>query len=134
MPHFDLPLDLPHAGRVASRIVRLLERHCEEHGIDADEAGPQKLRAEGLSAEAGRAEALPFGDASFDLVTFSYTTHHLADLPRALAEALRVARTAVLILEGWYDGAVPSQVIADRVRCLVVFLAASGVANLCQRP
>ena len=37
MPHFDIPLDLPHAGRVASRIVRLLERHCEEHGIEAEE-------------------------------------------------------------------------------------------------
>ena len=33
--HFDIPLDLPHAGRVASRIVRLLERHCDEHGIEA---------------------------------------------------------------------------------------------------
>src|SRR5688500_18906549 len=37
MSHFDIPLDLPHAGRVASRIVRLLERHCEEHGIEAGE-------------------------------------------------------------------------------------------------
>jgi hypothetical protein len=37
MPHFDIPLDLPHAGRLASRIVRLLERHCEEHGLDAPE-------------------------------------------------------------------------------------------------
>lgn len=37
MAHYDIPLDLPHAGRLASRIVRLLERHCEEHGIDAPE-------------------------------------------------------------------------------------------------
>jgi hypothetical protein len=37
LAHYDIPLDLPHAGRVASRIVRLLERHCEEHGIDAPE-------------------------------------------------------------------------------------------------
>jgi hypothetical protein len=37
MPHFDIPLDLPHAGRIAARIVRLLERHCEEHGLDAPE-------------------------------------------------------------------------------------------------
>lgn len=35
MAHFDIPLDLPHAGRLASRIVRLLERHCDEYGIDA---------------------------------------------------------------------------------------------------
>jgi hypothetical protein len=37
MPHFDIPLDLPHAGRLASRIVKLLERHCEELGIEAEE-------------------------------------------------------------------------------------------------
>lgn len=37
MAHYDIPLDLPHAGRLAARIVRLLERHCEEHGIDAPE-------------------------------------------------------------------------------------------------
>ena len=35
MTHFDIPLDLPHAGRLASRIVRLLERHCDEYGLDA---------------------------------------------------------------------------------------------------
>ena len=38
MAHFDIPLDLPHAGRLADRIVNLLERHCEESGIEADEA------------------------------------------------------------------------------------------------
>jgi hypothetical protein len=36
--HFDIPLDLPHAGRLAGRIVELLEKHCEELGIDAPEA------------------------------------------------------------------------------------------------
>ena len=88
-------------------------RGCRAQGIDADEGGIAKLKAQGLSAELARAEALPFADASFDVVTFSYTTHHLADLPRAIAEALRVARKAVLILEGWYDIAVPSQRVAE---------------------
>jgi SAM-dependent methyltransferase len=88
-------------------------RGCRAHGIDTDETGIAKLKAQGLSAEVARAEALPFGDASFDLVTFSYTTHHLADLPRAIEEALRVARRAVAILEGWYDRAVPSQRVAE---------------------
>lgn len=37
MTHFDLPLDLPHAGRVAGRILDLLERHCDEHGLDVPE-------------------------------------------------------------------------------------------------
>jgi hypothetical protein len=37
MPHFDIPLDLPHAGRLADRILTLLERHSEENAIEADE-------------------------------------------------------------------------------------------------
>ena len=35
--HFDIPLDLPHAGRIADRILALLERHAEEHSLDAPE-------------------------------------------------------------------------------------------------
>jgi hypothetical protein len=37
MPYFDIPLDLPHAGRIADRIVALLEKHTEELGVDAPE-------------------------------------------------------------------------------------------------
>ena len=37
MAHFDIPLDLPHAGRIADHILSLLERHTEEVGIDAPE-------------------------------------------------------------------------------------------------
>jgi hypothetical protein len=34
MAHFEIPLDLPHAGRIADRIVALLEKHTEEMGLD----------------------------------------------------------------------------------------------------
>ena len=34
MAHFDIPLDLPHAGRLADRIQNLLERHAEEQGLE----------------------------------------------------------------------------------------------------
>jgi SAM-dependent methyltransferase len=68
---------------------------------------------DGIPAEIGRAEALPFADASFDLVVFSFITHHLADLGRALHEAARVARRAVMILDAWYDAGVPSQRVAE---------------------
>jgi hypothetical protein len=37
MAHFDIPLDLPHGGRISDRILTLLERHTQEHGIDAAE-------------------------------------------------------------------------------------------------
>lgn len=36
MPHFDIPLDLPHASRLAERIVNLLEPHVEENALSAD--------------------------------------------------------------------------------------------------
>jgi len=35
MPHFQIPLDLPHAGRIAERILTLLEAHLEELELDA---------------------------------------------------------------------------------------------------
>lgn len=35
MAHFDIPLDLPHAARIADRILSLLEKHVEEKGLDA---------------------------------------------------------------------------------------------------
>src|SRR5882672_6807566 len=37
MAHFDIPLDLPHAGRIADRIVALLEKHAEELELDVPE-------------------------------------------------------------------------------------------------
>src|SRR5262249_2409717 len=35
MAHFDIPLDIPHAGRIADRLLRLLERYGEEMDADA---------------------------------------------------------------------------------------------------
>jgi hypothetical protein len=37
MAHFDIPLDLPHASRLADRIVNLIERHLDELAIEAPE-------------------------------------------------------------------------------------------------
>jgi hypothetical protein len=46
MAHIDIPLDLPHAARLAERIQHHLERYCEEMAIEAPEVMDQ---AEGLS-------------------------------------------------------------------------------------
>ena len=35
MAYFNIPLDLPHAGRIADRILILVEKHAEELGIEA---------------------------------------------------------------------------------------------------
>jgi len=45
--YFDIPMDLPHAGRIADRIATLVERHAEDLGLDVPEVID---RAEKLSA------------------------------------------------------------------------------------
>jgi SAM-dependent methyltransferase len=78
-------------------------------GIEPEEAAAERARAAGLDVQPGRAEALPFAEDSFDVVTLEYVAHHVEHLPRALREAVRVARRAVLVLDGWYDETLPSQ-------------------------
>ncbi|MFN8473593.1 MAG: class I SAM-dependent methyltransferase [Anaerolineae bacterium] len=61
-------------------------------GLDpSDEMLAQAVRGPGLSYVRGRAEALPFADESFDLVTVALAFHWL-DRPRFLAEARRVLK------------------------------------------
>lgn len=38
MAHFDIPLDIPHAGRIADRLLVIVQRHAEEKGTEAPEA------------------------------------------------------------------------------------------------
>jgi len=35
MAHFDIPLDIPHAGRIADRLLTLIGRYVEELKLDA---------------------------------------------------------------------------------------------------
>lgn len=90
-------------------LASLRAKVVELHGVDTDVERIADARAAGLSVDRGDAYALPFAAQSIDLVTFQHVPHHLADWPRALAEALRVARRGVLVLEGWYDRSIPSQ-------------------------
>jgi ubiquinone/menaquinone biosynthesis C-methylase UbiE len=46
----------------------------------------------------GSADALPFADASFDLVCTRYSAHHWLDVPRALAQLRRVVKPDGFIL------------------------------------
>lgn len=96
-------------------LASLKGRVAELHGIDTDPARVAEARAAGLDVAPGDAYTLPFGAQSIDIVTFQYVPHHLADWPRALAEALRVARHGVLVIEGWYDRSIPSQETAAQL-------------------
>lgn len=96
-------------------LASLAGRVEERFGIEADPARVAEGQAAGLRIAAGDAYDLPHAAHSIDVVTFQYVPHHLADWPRALAEALRVARAGVLVLEGWYDRSVPSQETAAQL-------------------
>jgi ubiquinone/menaquinone biosynthesis C-methylase UbiE len=96
-------------------LASLKGKVADLHGIDSDPARVAAARGAGLDVARGDAYALPFAAQSIDIVTFQYVPHHLTDWPRALAEALRVARSGVLVIEGWYDRSIPSQETAAQL-------------------
>lgn len=92
----------------------LLMKTCRARGIPVrglDQPGPKldALRTEGFEVHAGSAYELPVPDQSVDWVTMRHVPHHLEDPGRAFAEALRVARTGLLVGEPSFETSVPSQ-------------------------
>jgi SAM-dependent methyltransferase len=68
-------------------------------GVDPSDDMVERARQRVPSAElrVASADALPFEDASFDLVCATGILHHVEHPRRCIAEMFRVARTAVLI-------------------------------------
>lgn len=64
--------------------------------LDPSATRPGSVRADG--------EALPFASKSFDTVLLSFVLHHSSDAERVLAEALRVSRERVVLLESVFEG------------------------------
>jgi SAM-dependent methyltransferase len=83
-------------------------------GIEPDAGKIAEGRSAGLDIRAGTAEALPFPDGSLDVVTFENALHHVTDIGRAQAEAMRIARRAIVIIDPWFDLSIPSQRVGDR--------------------
>lgn len=70
-------------------------------GVDPSPGMMGQVQLPGVQLLAGRAEALPCGDASCDFVSMGYALRHLADLSAAFAEFHRVLRPGgrLLVLE-----------------------------------
>ncbi len=64
-----------------------------------------------LSTRQGKAEALPFEDASFDFVATRYSAHHWQDVPAALMEAHRVLKPGGSLM--MMDAVAPENVLCD---------------------
>jgi SAM-dependent methyltransferase len=60
--------------------------------VDSAEASVAAARERGLDARVADAQALPFDDGAFDVVTCNHTLYHVHDRDRALAEVARVLR------------------------------------------
>ena len=78
-------------------------------GVEADAAHVEHLRESGYTAHHAKGEDLPFADDAFDVVASEFCAHHFADLATHLAEAQRVAKRAVWLLDPWYDLSLDSQ-------------------------
>ncbi len=110
MAHFDIPLDLPHAGRIADRIVALLEKHTEELGLDEPEVMELAEKLSGYlfrnvsdddnppNAIAIRDEAAAIGRQLVDAMQAAdITGDRLGQLVRNLFECLELGKEGAAI-------------------------------------
>lgn len=79
------------AGCGSGRTLDELARLGEAHGMELNPAGVAAARARGHHVLEGRVEAIPYEDASFDLVTCLDVIEHTDDVA-ALRELRRVTR------------------------------------------
>jgi hypothetical protein len=96
MAHFEIPLDLPHAGRIADRLLIIVQRHAEEKEVEAPEAI----------------------DAAERLWSLLFRYSGEDDNP-AEAEAAQVREEAAAIARELVDAVVAAQLQSDRLGQLV---------------
>jgi ubiquinone/menaquinone biosynthesis C-methylase UbiE len=107
LPNAAIALDVGCGTGAVTRVLAELPRIQKVVGIDPSPIFIEKARELGkghgrLSFHTGDGRALPFADASFDVVVFHTTLCHVPDAEQALEEAHRVLRGG-----GWlavFDG------------------------------
>jgi demethylmenaquinone methyltransferase/2-methoxy-6-polyprenyl-1,4-benzoquinol methylase len=88
-------------GLVAREALRAVGARGRVVGVDPSVGMMSQAQVPGLDRVRGRAESLPFADASFDFLCLGYALRHLADLGGAFREFRRVLRPGgrLLVLE-----------------------------------
>lgn len=100
--------------------VEFVPPGCEVWGIDVSEELIAKARARLAGAEVARAESLPFGNDTFDVVVLGEILEHVFDPILVLREAARVAHRSVIGSTPTEDGAWGAHRVATHefhVRC-----------------
>lgn len=79
-------------GLVAREAVKLAGDPGRVVGVDPSPGMMACARLPGVRLVEGRAEAIPFPDASFDFLSMGYALRHIGDLPAAFSEFHRVLK------------------------------------------
>jgi SAM-dependent methyltransferase len=87
-------------GLILSRLHEVARR---AEGVDLSPGMLEKARSRGLNVHEASATALPFPDASFDLVLSFKVLAHVPDLALALREMARVCRPGGRVLAELYN-------------------------------
>lgn len=95
-------------------LAELAAAQIDARGIEPNAERVATAVEAGLSVREATAVPLDEDDDAVDWVTLRHVPHHLAEPGAALAEALRVARSGVLVAEPCFDASVPSQHVAQR--------------------
>jgi demethylmenaquinone methyltransferase/2-methoxy-6-polyprenyl-1,4-benzoquinol methylase len=79
-------------GLVAREAVRLTGDPVLVSGVDPSPGMMSQVNLPGVRLYEGRAEAIPFPDASFDFLSMGYALRHISDLSAAFSEFHRVLK------------------------------------------
>jgi ubiquinone/menaquinone biosynthesis C-methylase UbiE len=137
LPSAAIALDVGCGTGAVSRILAETPGVREVVGIDPSPIFVEKARELGrdhshLSFQTGDGRALPFADASFELVVFHTTLCHILDAEQALREAHRVLRA-----DGWlavFDGDYMTTTVAIDTFDPLQRTVDAMVANFVQNP
>jgi ubiquinone/menaquinone biosynthesis C-methylase UbiE len=110
-------------GHVAYKFAPLVGRvwatDITQEMLDQVKAEAERRSLGNIRAAYAKAEALPFEDASFDLVTCRVAPHHFDSIPEFLAETHRVLKPGALF--AMVDNIVPAGSVGDYINAFERF-------------
>ncbi|MGA7386358.1 MAG: methyltransferase domain-containing protein [Pseudolabrys sp.] len=103
----------------APQVARMWATDITQEMLDLVRAEAQKRGLSNIRVAYAKAEALPFEDESFDLVTCRIAPHHFDSIPEFLAEVRRVLRPQSLF--ALVDNVVPQGSVGDYINAFERF-------------